>query len=63
MLNAVTRQAHAVDKKAQEYNAAHASTITVAYFFDMTNGNGPVQFKGKGKARASDEDLAIRAEH
>jgi peroxin-6 len=34
MLKAVTRQARAVDKKVQEYNATHTPTITVAYFFD-----------------------------
>jgi peroxin-6 len=34
MLKAVTRQARAVDKKAQEYNATYTPTITVAYFFD-----------------------------
>jgi peroxin-6 len=34
MLKAVTRQARAVDKKVQEYNATHTPTITVAHFFD-----------------------------
>jgi peroxin-6 len=34
MLKAVTRQARAVDKKVQEYNATHTPTITIAYFFD-----------------------------
>jgi peroxin-6 len=34
MLKAVTRQARAVDKKVQEYNATHTPTISIAYFFD-----------------------------
>lgn len=34
MLKAVTRQARAVDKKVQEYNATHTPPITIAYFFD-----------------------------
>jgi peroxin-6 len=34
ILKAVTRQARAVDKKVQEYNATHTPTITIAYFFD-----------------------------
>ncbi|KAF2035805.1 AAA-domain-containing protein [Setomelanomma holmii] len=34
MLKAVTRQARAVDKKVQEYNAMHTPTISIAYFFD-----------------------------
>jgi peroxin-6 len=34
MLKAVTRQARAVDKRVQEYNATHTPTISIAYFFD-----------------------------
>jgi peroxin-6 len=44
MLKAVTRQARAVDKKVQEYNATHSPTISIAYFFDHL---------------ATDEDTAV----
>jgi peroxin-6 len=44
MLKAVTRQARAVDKKVQEYNATHSPNISIAYFFDHL---------------ATDEDTAV----
>lgn len=34
MLKAITRSARMVDEKVKAYNDAHASSITIAYFFD-----------------------------